>query len=122
MAASMEKRIERLEEQQQRKASEEQERRESSNRSGQDFMNKFLKMVGYWLENPDDDPSNESIASLYARKAALKWASAPTPEEGWQGIQEVLQEIGKAFKEHPRFGGPDGHRQWCIEHGLLEDS
>ena len=124
MAASIEKRIERLEEQQQRQASKEQERKESSNRSGQDFMNKFLKMVDYWLENPDDDTSLEdkSFVSLFARKAALKWASASTPEEGWVGIRDVLQEIGKVVKEHPRLGGPDGHRQWCIEHGLLEDS
>jgi hypothetical protein len=119
MAASIEKRIERLEDRQQREASKEQERKESSNRSGQDFMNKFLKMVDYWLEKPDDDPSKESIASLFARKAALKWASAPTTEEGWTGIQEVLDEIGKAFREYPRFGGQQGHRQWCIEHGLL---
>jgi len=40
------------------------------------------------LENPHDDPSNESVASLYAGKAALKWAGAPTPEEGWAGIQK----------------------------------
>jgi len=124
MAASIEKRIERLEEQQQREASEEQERKELSNRSSQDFINKFLKMVDYWLEKPDDDTSleDESFVSLFARKAALKWASAPTPEEGWARIREVLEEIGQAVKEQPRLGGPGGHRQWCIEHGLLLSS
>jgi len=122
MAASIEKRIERLEQRQQIVAIEDEQRKESSNRSGQDFVNKFLRYVDSWLGNPDKDPSDESIVSLYARKAALKWACAATPEEGCAGIREVLEEIGQAVKEQPRLGGPGGHRQWCIEHGLLLSS
>lgn len=122
MAASIEKRIERLEQQRQSYNIEEEAQKELAKRSHSDFMNKFLRYVDSWLENPDKDPSNESIASLFARQAALKWASAATAEEGWAGIQEVLQKIGKASEDDPRWGGPGGHRQWGIEHGLLLSS
>jgi len=77
MAASIEKRIERLEELRQREASEEQEREKSTNRSIQDFKNKIQRLAEYRLENPSDDPSDESI-----------------------------EEIRKAIEEDPRFGGP----------------
>jgi hypothetical protein len=67
------------------------------------FNTRFIKLIDFWLENPESDPSNESVASNFARRISR----SESREEAEAVVAEMKEWIGKR-------SGREDKKQWCL--------